>query len=245
MLKKLILFVVAWAAGPLAAYAVMPYDAVARLSPPDVTWGGSCVLIRVGDDKGLIVTNAHVASGRDDWVAHWPAGSRKAKVVKYLPDSDLCFLVVNDPPVQPVRLGIRDSHVVFTGYPHYEREHLHWQYGNVVKDDLMHTQWRNMPVPGMSGGGVFDRKDGDLCGLVKADKNGHGWGVSDVTLILMAADYEKPETWIPNGKECVADKREWSLAKPVKVVITKEVSDEDPPTWEGYDDERTDEESED
>lgn len=222
----------AWILITNVAQAAMPYDAVARLSPPDATWGGSCVLIAVEDGKGLIVTNAHVTCGRDDWEAHWHNGCRKAKVIGYFPDVDLSFLVVNDPPVPAVEVGVRDSHIVFAGYPHYERTKLHWQYGNVVAEDFYATKWRNMPVPGMSGGAVFDRADGDLCGLIRAAHEGYGYGVSDLVLIVMASKYEKPSTWVPDGKACVEDKKDWKYAKPSKVVITKDVEDEEPPTWE-------------
>lgn len=226
------ILMVALAACPLAANAAHPYDAVARLSPPDATWGGSCVLIAVEDGKGLIVTNAHVTCGRDDWEAHWHNGCRKAKVIGYFPDVDLSFLVVDDPPVDAVEVGVRDSHIVFAGYPHYERTKLHWQYGNVEAEGLFVTRWKNMPVPGMSGGAVFDRKDGDLCGIVRAGSDGTGWGVSDLTLVVYANKFANVEDWVPDAKACLADKREWKLAKPSKVVVTKDIEDEDPPVWE-------------
>ena len=237
MIKRLFL-VVALAACPLVANAAMPYDAVGRLSPPGKTWGGSCVLIYAKDGKGLIVTNAHVTCGRSDWVATWHNGSRKAKVVAYLKDVDLSFLVVEDPPVPAAHLGMRDSHIVFAGYPHYERTKLHWQYGNVESEGLTRTRWVNKPVPGMSGGAVFDRKDGDLCGIVEASKDNYGIGISDVTLIVFASKYEDPKTWVEDSAACLADKLEpGSLAKPSKTVVTKDADDVPPPVWELPDEE--------
>lgn len=205
----------------VAVKGAAPYDAVGRLTPPGKTWGGSCVLIYASGDRGLIVSNAHVCDDADTFEAHWGKETRTAKTVAFYAEEDLCFLVIENPPVKPARLGIRDSNVVFTGYPHYDRDHLHWQKGTFVDENLRYVAWKNEAVPGMSGGAVFDQKDGDLCGIVEASKDGYGFGVASVSLILNAWKHEDPKTWIPDGSHVNMKKPNWKPAKPSKVIITK------------------------
>ena len=212
-----------------------PYDSVCRVEA-----GGSGVLIYANETQGLVVTNAHVMPDKAETVCYWPAvnAKRKALVVGYHPEVDLCFMVVDNPPVAKVKMGLRDSHVIFTGFPHYDRAHLHWQYGNFDHETLVQTFWINKPVPGMSGGGVFDRKDGDLCGITEAHDDKYGVGVSDLALNMTAGPYEEPETWVPNG-EHVKDYEpgDWVYAVPSKRVITKRYVPAKAPHWEEVKDE--------
>lgn len=235
------ILMVALAACPLTANAAHPYDAVARVSPPGKTWGGSGVLIYKSGDKGIVITNAHVTAGGDTYDIVWGEETRTGVVVGFYPQYDLAYLIVEDPPVKPAKLGFRDSHVVFAGYPHYERTKLHWQYGNIEVEGFPETKWRNAPVPGMSGGAVFDRKDGDLCGIIRGCKDCYGYGLSDVVVIGVSHKYEDPESWVANEEEAKESRDfelpEGSLAKPTKKVVTKDIEDEDPPVWELPDEE--------
>lgn len=235
------LLLVALAVSPLAAKAAHPYDAVARVSPPGKMWGGSGVLIYKADGKGIVVTNAHVTAGGDTYDIVWAKQKRSATVVGFYPEYDLAYLIVEDPPVEPVKIGWRDTHIVFAGYPHYERDKLHWQYGNYIGEDFPCTRWQNAPVPGMSGGAVFDRKDGELCGIVRAEDGSVGIGVCDMVLIVISHGYEDPAGWVANDEEA-KESRDYelapgSLAKPKKRIVTKDIEDEEPPTWEETDEE--------
>lgn len=216
---------------PLVANGAMPYDAICRIDSQ--TGGGSGVLIQIRDGKGLIVTNAHVVSKSAEGQATWNKQTRIFKVIKYIPDVDLAFLVVDDPPTKAATIGMRDTHIVFSGYPHYDRGRLHYQYGNFIEEDLVVCIWFNKPVPGMSGGAVFDRKDGDLCGIIKASIPGNphkGVGVSDISLIIYAWRMEKEE-WKPDSSYLVDDEEEWNFAKPSRQWMTK-IYDERAPHWE-------------
>lgn len=212
-----------------------PYDSVCRVEA-----GGSGVLIYVADGKGLVVTNAHVMPNKSETVCYWPAAKakRKALVVGYHPEVDLCFMVIDKPPVAAAEIGIRDSHVVFTGFPHYDRNNLHWQYGNVVNEDTVKVFFQNQPVPGMSGGAIFDRKDGDLCGITEGQKGGSktiGVGITDTALAFAANPYRDVETWVPDGSH-VEDYEpdDWVYAKPDKRRITRKYNDK-APHWETTD----------
>ena len=231
------MIVVALAVCPLAANAAMPYDAVCRVEA-----GGSGVLIYVAEGKGLVVTNAHVMPDKTWTMVYWPTNKtkRKAQVVAYHPEVDLCYMVIEKPTLAPAKMGIRDSHVVFTGFPWYDRDNLHWQYGNVTKETMTQVHFQNQPVPGMSGGAIFDRKDGDLCGITEAQKDGSkviGLGVSDVALLLTAADYEDPTTWVPDGSHVEGyEPGDWVYAKPDKRRITRKYTNK-APHWKEKDEE--------
>ena len=213
------------------AHGKHPYDSVCRVEA-----GGSGVMLFVEGGKGLVVTNAHVMPNKAETECYWPAvkARRKALVVGYHGNVDLCFMVVDDPPVPFVKTGIRDSHVIFTGFPHYDREHLHWQYGNFKRETLVQTYWENKPVPGMSGGAVFDRKDGDLCGITEAaDDPNVGVGISDLALFMTSLQYKDPKTWVPDGSHVASyEPGEWTYAKPSKYVRTKVYRPERAPHWE-------------
>lgn len=218
-----------------------PYDSVCRVEA-----GGSGVMVYVEGDKGLVVTNAHVMPDKTETVCYWPAAKakRKALVVGYHEEVDLCFMVVERPPVVAVKMGIRDSHVIFTGFPWYDRNNLHWQYGNFKSENMVQVFFENQPVPGMSGGAIFDRKDGDLCGITEAQKDGSkiiGVGVCDLALMLTANQYREAETWVPNS-EHVKDYEpsDWVYAKPDKRRMTKRYVPSKAPHWKEVRDEDVD-----
>ena len=218
-----------------SAHADMPYDAVGKVVLPG-GGHGSCVLIYTSDDKALVVTNAHVIAFHAESTVVLARCKYAAKTVAYEPTVDLAFLVINKPPIKPVNLGPRDTHVVFTGYPHYDCCDLHWQYGNIVKEDLKRSTWRNGPVPGMSGGAVFDRKDGDLCGIVSWTDGKYGGGVADEPLLLYAAKYKDPESWVPDASYIEGvEEGDWEYAKQRRRVVTKEYKTTKAPHWKVYD----------
>lgn len=213
----------------LLLVGVAPYDAVGKLTPPDKDHGGSCVLVFVEGPRGLVVSNAHVCAESDTFDAHFGCEKRVAKTVAFYQEADLCFLVIDRPSVKPARLGVRDGNLVFTGYPHYDRCHLHWQHGLFLDETSALMMWKNMPVPGMSGGAVFDAEDGDLCGIVRAGDEGIGYGISDLMLMQCAGKLRDPETWIPDDSH-VKLKTQWKYAKPSRRVITN-VYNKDAPHW--------------
>jgi len=191
------------------------------------------MIMRRGN-QGLIVSCGHVCGESDTFEAYWPSVNEKrvAKTVGVHHKEDLAFLVVDDPPVAPVKLGLRDSHIIFAGFPAYDRVGLHWQYGNVLNDVGYTCQWRNTVVPGMSGGAVFDRADGDLCGIVKAMNGAYGFGVSDLALLITADKYTKEE-WIVDSSHVKENLdfgpgAEW----PEGVVVTKDYEEEEAPEFD-------------
>ena len=213
-----------------------PYDSVCRVEA-----GGSGVLVYANETHGLVVTNAHVMPDKTETVCYWPAvkAKRKAMVVGYHDEVDLCFMVIENPPVPLVKMGIRESHVIFTGFPHYDRAHLHWQYGNFVRETMVQVYFQNQPVPGMSGGAIFCRVDGDLCGITEAQSpDGLGVGVSGLALMMTAMQYEDAETWVPDGSHVEGyEPGDWVYAKPDKRRITKRYVPAKAPHWKVVEDE--------
>lgn len=223
----------AWLLLCSVANAAMPYDAVCRVDLGD-KGHGSGILVAVDNELGLglVVTNAHVVAFDAFPKLVWKSETQRGWVVTYRPDDDLALVVLRKPNVQPVRVGMRDSEgIIFCGYPHYDKQKLHWQYGHkVVDQNNGRTRWFRPPVPGMSGGGVFDRADGDLCGVVSWCKGEYGGGVDDLTLFMLVRDYRDPTTWVANS-DYLKDvkKTDWSYAPKKNKVVTAPVDTVEPP----------------
>lgn len=198
--------------------AAHPYDSVGRIGPPgkSIDCGGSCVLVAKRGDEGLVVTSGHVCPRASTFEIYWPAvgETQAAKTVAVLKSPDLAFLVVHNPPVEAARVGLRDGNVVFTGFPAYDRANLHWQSGRVIYETHKELCWENSLVPGMSGGAVFDRVDGDLCGINRARMDEYSFGVPDWTLMTNVIKYKK-KAWTPDDSH-VAKKLKYGISRPWK-----------------------------
>jgi len=192
------------------AFAKYPYDSVGRSDA-----GGSAVLIDAKGSKGLVITNAHVMTTLRSMKVYWPSAkaTRVCTPIYVNKDADFALLVCDMPPVQSVKVGfpVRKS-VIATGFPYYERSHLHWQTGNIVLKSKNEILYNNRPVPGMSGGAAFDL-DGKWVGMIKGHDHTNGVLVSTTGALGYALiKYRELETWIPNYDH-VEDPRDWEYAK--------------------------------
>jgi len=205
---KRALFILLLLASP--AFAKYPYDSVGRTDA-----GGSAVLVEVQGTKGLVVTNAHVLTTQREMKVYWPAvkATRVCKPVFVDKDTDYALMVCDNPPVEPVKCNAptRNS-VIVAGFPYYEREHLHWQIGNVTSKTKYEVLYTNLPVPGMSGGAAFDL-NGQLVGIVKGHDEKHGILVSAASIMVALKHYNDSRTWVPSYDH-VEKPRNWNYATP-------------------------------
>ena len=190
--------------------AKMPYDAVCVLNRANNGGGGSGTLIAKIENKGLILSEAHVIHSVTEIEATWPAHkiTRTAKpiYVSYLYDTAL--LVVDNPPGEPVALALdltTDQTLYLCGFPWYSRDKLQYQKGKL--DKFFGTQVYNntfaltscRPAGGMSGGPAFNER-GSLIGsvqAVQADKTKGGVIVANTIIVPIMMAYTDPETWVP------------------------------------------------
>lgn len=210
-----------------SAFGKYPYDSVARVST-----GGSGTLVAVHEDKGLFITNAHVMSSKAEATLYWPAvmQSRKAYTVHVSDHFDIALLVVERPPVKPVPIYRRTSEAyVATGFPYYDRPFLHWQQGKITRDAGSVFIVSRLPVPGMSGGGVFD-EHGHLIAMVKGHNDDYGVLVDTSAIYSMVQRYKDPATWVKDGSHVKTHhKGKWNYAKQDGKVRTKKYDEETAP----------------
>lgn len=190
-------------------YGKMPYDAVCVLNRSNNGGGGSGTLIARIGDKGLILSEAHVFHAVAEVEATWPAfkvkRTAKPVYVSYLYDTAL--LVVDNPPCEPVSMGLeltKNQIVYMCGFPWYSREKLHLQKGKL--DEFFSTQTYSntfvltscRPAGGMSGGPAFN-EHGSLIGSVQAVQSDGTGGVivANTIIVPIVMAYTDPETWVP------------------------------------------------
>lgn len=104
-------------------------------------------------ETGLVLTNAHLLHG-DVTVDDEPA-----EVVKIDKDHDLALLKVKTKKFKRVKFAEpkRGNPVYYVGNP---SDHNHAvSRGHVVYVDEHHTVTDTLPIPGMSGGGLYDKKN--------------------------------------------------------------------------------------
>lgn len=152
-----------------------PYDAVCAIAMGDGT-GGSGTLVGVSGDAALVLTCRHVASNDDEAELTWRSGFvSKGFVLEVLAPAglypirnDLALIVCDRPPgIDPVRMAKFDpQNAPFTSIG-FRRKHLYIsnaQSGHEVDKAPGLLKFSAPAVPGMSGGGTFDR-NGNLVGV--------------------------------------------------------------------------------
>ncbi len=191
-------------------HAKMPYDAVCVLNRPNNGGGGSGTLVAKIENKGLILSEAHVFHNATEVEAYWPAYNvrRTAKPIYVSYMYDTALLVVDNPPGEPVSLALdlaKEQTVYLVGFPWYSREKLRYQKGKL--DSFFGTQVYNntfaltscRPAGGMSGGAAFNER-GSLIGTVQAvqaDKDKGGVIVTNSIVVPVIVSFTDPETWVP------------------------------------------------
>lgn len=191
-----------WLLTTSVLYGKMPYDAVCKVEGKSCN--GSGTLVASIDGKGLILSEAHCYPKETEVKVTWPCGkSRTAKPIYVSYAYDTALLVVDNPPVEAVKialsLGPKEA-VYLVGYPWYSRDKLHYQSGTIERlyYATIFAETTCRPAPAMSGGAVFNSR-GSLCGSVKAVQ-GDGTGgviVTNAIILPVIMSHADPETWVP------------------------------------------------
>lgn len=205
--------------------AATPYDSVA------VVGGGSGVLIWKHENKGVVITNAHVCNSKTEYLVYWPAYKtpRFGTTIYVNRENDIALLVVENPPCPPIEFGKTDDVNVSVGYPYYDRKNLHFQVGKSLADGERHTILSNRLVPGFSGGPCFNSK-GQIHAINKAVTEHFGVAVSDTIILKIIDKYKDPATWVEN-KDHLQTIQQYNNAKPDGEVRSKPYTDEDAPQF--------------
>lgn len=146
---------------------------------------GSGIILDIGQDQILVITNRHLMEGDTPDVIFWDGMRAKAEALGYSEDCDLGFLQISlddsqDMQVDSYRCARYDAAVFadlkagdelfILGSADYPAGNL--SYGTIgncsiyMEDFEMDMLWAYCEVkPGMSGSGVFDRW-GNLIGMV-------------------------------------------------------------------------------
>lgn len=190
-------------------FGAYPYDSVGVIHA-----GGSGTLVFQANNKGLVLTAAHVVATIGETKVSWAGETRVAKTVFVDLEHDLALLVVDAPPVSPASYApVQGRIIIATGYPWWSRQKLCWQPGVVRFVRGHNLVVTAKPEPGMSGGGCFDYT-GNLVGVVQwHNQTSGGLGIKPLDEIM--AKYSDSKLWVPDDSHKVKPSN-FNFAQPQK-----------------------------